>query len=241
MAKEDSKLKSTFIARRSSDIDNADEQTNFHLLAEAIPHLVFTIKADGSIDYLNKRWFEYTGMPFTKNYQTDKLLQHIHPLDHDEVLQNWIEAFKNETFFEHDFRIRSGSGDYHWFLVKVTPAKDSSGQVIRWFGTGTDITEHREGIRALQHLAAIVESTDDAIVGIDLNSGITSWNSGAEKMFGLTADEVLGKHISLMVPPDRIEELNEIMEVIRIGEPVDHFHTRRLTKNGHEIDVSARP
>ena len=87
-------------------------------------------------------------------------------------------------------------------------------------------------------LAAIVEFSDDAIIGKDLNGVITSWNKAAEAMFGYTADEIIGQPITRIIPPDRIDEEASILDRIRRGEKVDHFETERRCKNGQVIPVS---
>lgn len=89
-----------------------------------------------------------------------------------------------------------------------------------------------------QLLASIVESSDDAIIGQDLKAVITSWNLGAEKLYGYSSSEAIGKSIMLIVPKDKREEYMEIMEVIKLGESVDHLETTRFTKGGRTIDVS---
>jgi PAS domain S-box-containing protein len=92
--------------------------------------------------------------------------------------------------------------------------------------------------QAAQHLAAIVESSSDAIVSKDLSGTVTSWNHGAERLFGYTAEEVIGKPITIVIPEDRLGEEPRILARIRAGERVDHFETIRRRKNGELIDVS---
>ena len=87
-------------------------------------------------------------------------------------------------------------------------------------------------------LAAIVESSDDAILGKTLDGVISSWNKGAERMYGYTAEEAVGRPISMLLPPDRLKEIEEILERLRRGEHVERFDTQRVTKNGRLIDVS---
>ncbi|HWY50371.1 MAG TPA: PAS domain S-box protein [Chthoniobacterales bacterium] len=99
----------------------------------------------------------------------------------------------------------------------------------------TDRTRHEEASR---HLAAIVESSDDAIVSKDLNGIITSWNRGAEKLFGFSADDVINKPITVIIPPDRYHEEQRILDRIHTGERVDHFDTVRRRKDGNLINVS---
>jgi len=87
-------------------------------------------------------------------------------------------------------------------------------------------------------LAAIVESSDDAIISKTLEGVVTSWNRGAQRIFGYSAEEVVGQHISLLMPPERFEDMRRILERVRRGERVDHYETKRRTKDGRIIDVS---
>src|SRR5262245_8458023 len=91
---------------------------------------------------------------------------------------------------------------------------------------------------AAARLAAIVDSSDDAIVGKDLNGIITSWNRAAERMFGYAAAEVIGKSITIIIPEDRLSEEDTVLSRIRSGERVDHFQTVRRRKDGRMIDIS---
>ena len=96
---------------------------------------------------------------------------------------------------------------------------------------------HVDDITA-RHLAKVVESSDDAIVSKDLNGIITSWNNGAERLFGYPAEETIGRSIRMVVPADRQDEENEVLRRIRIGERVDHFETIRRRKDGTLVDIS---
>jgi PAS domain S-box-containing protein len=87
-------------------------------------------------------------------------------------------------------------------------------------------------------LAAIVESSDDAIIGKTLDGIVTSWNAGAQRIFGYSADEVLGKPVTILIPQDLWHEEAEILEQLRNGERVDHFETMRVHKNGSNIAIS---
>src|ERR1700733_10855797 len=87
-------------------------------------------------------------------------------------------------------------------------------------------------------LAAIVASTDDAIISKDLNGIVRSWNQSAERMFGYTAEEIVGKPITILFPPDRLEEEAQILKRLHRGERVDHFETIRVRKDGTPVTVS---
>jgi len=101
-----------------------------------------------------------------------------------------------------------------------------------------DATERRRDEDARARLAAIVESSDDAIIGKTLDGVIRSWNSGAERLFGYAPEEAIGQSITLIIPPERLAEEHEILRRIARGERVEHFETVRRAKNGRDLDIS---
>jgi PAS domain S-box-containing protein len=92
--------------------------------------------------------------------------------------------------------------------------------------------------RAMAHMAAIVESSDDAIIGKTLDGVIRSWNAGAQRLFGYTPEEAIGRSITLLVPPDLLEEERSILATLRRGERIEHFETSRVTKHGRRVEIS---
>jgi PAS domain S-box-containing protein len=100
------------------------------------------------------------------------------------------------------------------------------------------IADHRLVEERMAHLAAIVDSSDDAIISKTLEGIITSWNDAAERIFGYTAAEAIGQSITLLIPPNRLQEEPLIVERIRRGERVDHFETKRITKDRRLLDIS---
>lgn len=101
-----------------------------------------------------------------------------------------------------------------------------------------DITEPKNSAQNMALLAAIVESSEDAIITKNLDGFITSWNKSAERIFGYTAEEAIGKHISLLIPPDRLEEEPAILDRLRRGERTDHFETLRRRKDGTILNIN---
>src|SRR5262249_30283463 len=101
-----------------------------------------------------------------------------------------------------------------------------------------DLTERKQAEDAIGQLAAIVECSDDSIVSMDLNGVIMSWNKGAEKLFGYAAEEVIGKSIMIVIPPDRANEKTRVLESIRSGKKIDNFETVRRRKDGSLVEMS---
>jgi PAS domain S-box-containing protein len=122
--------------------------------------------------------------------------------------------------------------------VHIDPIRDNEGAIVGVVNFFHDISEQKQAERASSLLAAIVDCSDDAIVSKNLNGVITSWNKGAESLFGYTAAEAIGHNITLIVPPDRRHEEAEILNRLRRGERVDHFETIRVRKDGMALDIS---
>ncbi len=136
---------------------------------------------------------------------------------------------------EEVFRRKDGTSITVDFTSKpIFEEDDIVGAVV----TFRDITARKKAEESISELAAIVESSDDAIIGQSLDGMITSWNSGAEKLYGYTKEEAVGNSISLLVPPDHPEQTLELLEQIREGKRVDHYDTVRIKKNGDLIYVS---
>jgi PAS domain S-box-containing protein len=124
------------------------------------------------------------------------------------------------------------------FVPHPTVLKDQHGEITGGVNVLVDLTDRLNADHTNGHFAAIVESSDDAIISKDLNGIIRSWNKSAERIFGWTAEEAIGKHISLLIPADRIDEEPGIIERIRQGERVDHFETIRQHRDGTPISIS---
>lgn len=120
----------------------------------------------------------------------------------------------------------------------AAPICDSAGETIGSILVFRDVSERKRAEEARARLAAIVESSDDAIVSKTLDGTIRSWNAGAERLFGYTAAEAVGQPITLIIPPDRQEEEREILARLGRGERIDHFETVRVAKDGRLIDIS---
>ena len=123
-------------------------------------------------------------------------------------------------------------------LANVDPLIDGTGRVVGAINVFRDVTDWKLAEQASRRLAAIVETSDDAIISKDLNGIIRSWNRAAEELFGYTAEEAVGKSITLLIPPDRQDEEPGILERIRRGERIDHYETVRQRKDGSLLDIS---
>jgi PAS domain S-box-containing protein len=122
--------------------------------------------------------------------------------------------------------------------LTVSPVRNAAGEVVGVSKIARDVTWTRRLAREAFRLAAIVESTDDAILSKDLNGVIQTWNRGAERMFGYTPEEAIGRNITMIIPEERLPEEVEVLSRVRAGLSVDHFETVRKRKDGRLIDIS---
>ncbi len=150
-----------------------------------------------------------------------------------------FDRLKRGEHVEHfeTVRVRKDGSTFD-VLLTISPVKDPAGHIIGASRMPRDITKRKEAERTTGLLAAIVDSSDDAIVSKSLDGVISSWNKGAERTFGYTADEAIGQHITLIIPPDRRQEEAMILERLKRGERVDHFETVRVRKDGTPLDIS---
>jgi PAS domain S-box-containing protein len=133
---------------------------------------------------------------------------------------------------------RPGNIEDVWVMVNATPVFSPKDEITEVIVTFMDVTESRLDQEKIAHLASIVESSDDAIIGKTLDETIVSWNRGAERIYGYSAAEIVGRSVSMIVPPGLQDELIAIMEGLKRGERVEHLETTRLCKDGQIIHVA---
>ncbi len=139
---------------------------------------------------------------------------------------------------QHEFRIVRPDGETRWIQALIMPTLGAGDKLVRIDGIASDITESKKITETQAQLAAIIGSSNDAIMGVSLNGNITSWNRGAERVFGYKPEEIIGRSITLLVPDDRTSEGLEIVKRVLRGETVRNFETVRKHSSGKLIDIS---
>ncbi len=228
------------LIRESARLRNSER--NLESVLANLPAAVYMTDAQGRITYFNEAAVALWGCTPTigqaefcgswKIYWPDGT-----PLPHDECPMA-VALKTGEPVRGIDAVVERPDGTRVPFLPYPTPLFDSDGELIGAVNMLLDISERKEAELATQRLAAIVQSSHDAIVSKDLNGIIASWNRGAELIFGYSAQEMIGKPIMTIIPAERQEEETEILRRLRAGDHVDHFETVRCRKDGSFIDVS---
>jgi PAS domain S-box-containing protein len=162
----------------------------------------------------------------------------VHSDDRARVIGLVDSALKSGQPMRGEWRVVWPDGSVHWIAGRWQVFTNESGEPSRMIGVNGDITERKLAEEARFRLAAIVESSDDAIVSKNLDGTIISWNAGAQKIYGYTEAEALGKPISILVPPELADEKEEILARLRAGQRIEHYETVRVHKTGKRINVS---
>jgi PAS domain S-box-containing protein len=192
------------------------------------------VAADGSILWANKAEMELLG------YGREEFIGHqIREFHADpDVIEDILQRLsRSEDLHAYEARMRCKDGSIRYVRIDSNVFMQD-GKFVHSRCFTVDITEQQKAQEARLKLAAIVESSDDAIASKNLNGVITSWNGSAERMFGYKAEEIIGQSVTLIIPPELQDDERMILGKIRKGEKIDHFETVRVTKSGERVDVS---
>jgi PAS domain S-box-containing protein len=212
-------------------------------LLENLPAAAYTCDSNGLITYFNQRAVGLWGRSPKVNDPEDRFCGSFRlfaadgsPIRHD---QCWMALAlqENQEFNGHEIVIERPDGTRVTALAHANPLRDEEGDLSGAVNVLVDITERKAAEEARAFLAAIVSSSQDVIITKTLDGIITSWNDAAERLYGYTAEEVVGNPITLLLPPERPDEFPAIMERIRRGERVEPYETVRVAKDGRRIDI----
>ncbi|MDQ4002542.1 MAG: PAS domain S-box protein, partial [Actinomycetota bacterium] len=182
------------------------------------------------------RIFGFAPQQFVPTYKT--FLNSVHPDDKKSIRKAIRETLYHGKQNSLDYRIVRPNGEVRWVNSQYQVLRDATGRPTTMVGTVYDFTVRKQDEEVRARLAAIVESSEDAIIAKTLEGVITDWNRGAQKIYGYSAEEVLGKPINILVPPDRPNEIPMILEKLRRGEVIDHYETVRVAKDGRRLNIS---
>lgn len=145
--------------RKEAELAVRRQEAEFRLVAESLPQIVWITDANGKTSYVNERWIEFSGLSLEEMATSDSV---IHPDDRARVYEQWSIALEQRSTYRVEARMRNHqTGEYHWFLIRAEPFKDEAGNILRWFGTSTDITETR---RREQYTAFLAEMSQELTI-----------------------------------------------------------------------------
>jgi PAS domain S-box-containing protein len=191
----------------------------------------------GRYIFVNQRFCDMVG--YREDELTGMRMQDItHPDDVSGNLRLSRRMIETGASFEVEKRFKRKDGTFAWASVSVAPIRNAAGQVHQAAAVAIDIAERKHAEEIEHRIAAIIESSDDAIVSTNLDDVITSWNGGAERLYGYRAEEMIGRPLTSLLPDDRQDEGRRILELIRRDEHVRSYETVRRHKDGNPVEVS---
>jgi PAS domain S-box-containing protein len=209
-------------------------ETEFRDFLESAAIGMHTLAPDGTILWANRTELSLV------SYDEARFVGHslAEFLTDPAVLGNLLSRLASgQNVHGCEIQIRCGDGSLRWFRIDASPSLRNR-EFLCAHCFVLDVNDKRRADEAQMRLAAIVESSDDAIASKDLNGIITSWNAAAERILGYKSEEIVGKSILTVIPPELHKDEPEILRRIQAGERIEHFETTRVRKSGERIDVS---
>jgi len=233
---------SIFAARRRVEEELRKQSEWLRITLASIGDAVISTDNIGRVTFMNAVAEALTG--WSQAEALDWPLSDVCRIIHEETLEPVenpaIRALKSGEVLRLATRtvVISRNGLEHSIEHTAAPIRDQAGSAVGAVLVFRDISERKRTEHARAHLAAIVDSSQDAIVSKTLQGIILSWNTGAEQLFGYSPLEAIGQPITILIPQDRLDEEHEILARIARGELIEHFETERLSKDGRRLDIS---
>jgi PAS domain S-box-containing protein len=214
-------------------------EEQYRRLLTNLPDVAWTSGLSGQITYVSPNVQDVFGQTPQEICEggVEGIIQRIHPDDRDFAVLSYRKLFEENEVFDAEYRFQRSDGVWRWVQDRAIRTHEQDG-VLLADGVLTDITERKQAEEADSRLAAIVMSCGDAIIAETTEGTILSWNPGAEQMYGYTADEAIGQHVSRFISPERLHEVPDIISRILRGEPTQHFDSVGVRKDGTRFDVS---
>src|ERR1035437_3582668 len=217
----------------------SSKTTRLENLLEAVPDGLVGMDQEGVIRFVNHQTESLFG------YDRDDLV--------GQPIQTLVPEYLWEVYSEHreeyfadprsrsmglDLELIGRQRDGTQFPVNITLSHIDTGDVLLRISAALEVTKRKQALENAQRMTAIVENSNDAIIGMTLNGMVTSWNAAAEKLYGHSSEEIIGKSIARLSPEDRTGEIISTLAKIKAGQPVERLETIRIRKDGTEFPVS---
>jgi PAS domain S-box-containing protein len=230
-----SSIGSDITARKHAERQAGIDSQYARSLIEASLDPLITISPGGKVTDVNQGSIKITGCARENLIGTD--FCHYFT-DHEKAREGYREAFEKGAVTDYPLTIRHRDGNLTEVLFNASVYKDSQGGVLGVVAVARDVTQQKKAGEERSRMAAMVDTTMDAFIGKSIEGIVTSWNKGAARTFGYAAAEIVGKHVSLLIPPHLRAEEQRILDTLGGGAHIEPYETLRVRKSGEIFDVS---
>ena len=230
-------------SRKQAEAALRESERRFRQVAESLPQLVWTCAADGPCDYLSPQWVRFTGKSEAEQLAYGWLEQ-LHPDDRPRAIAQWVTTAATGENFEIEFRIRRHDGAYRWFRTLAVPLRDENGQIVKWFGSNTDINDMKQAEEALRQSRQDLDRAQEVgQIGwwrLDTLRNLLTWSDENHRIFGVPVGTPLSydTFLSIVHPDDRPHTHMSWIAALN-GDPYDIEH--RIVVDGRVKWVREKP
>jgi PAS domain S-box-containing protein len=203
----------------TSDIDDRKRaEDRLRLVIDTIPTMAWTVRPDGSVDFLNQRWLDYTGLSLEEGIEDP--MRPIHPEDLPGMTERWRANMAAGKPFQDEIRLRRADGEYRWFMIRTAPVRDEQGNIVKWYGTNTDIEDRKRGE---DRLRLVLDTTPALIHSARPDGYLDYFNQRWLEYVGLPLDNLVGWGWTTVIHPEDLEGvLEEWRGSLADGKPFVH-------------------
>ncbi len=226
-------LKTTF--EQGEELQQSYAQ--FRTLSDAMPQMVWTAKPNSEVDYINQRWSDYTGYIPQENVPIH-LSEFLHPDDHDRTRQTWLKSVETGNLFEMEYRLcRKQDKTYRWHLARGIPLRNNKGEIIKWFGTATDIDDQKRSMELLAQSNAEFRTLTDVVPQMvwtaDRHGAVTYMNQRWYEFTGTNPEDNIGEGWKHILHPEDLKRVESAwLESVHTGQPYDCEYRMRRASDG---------
>jgi two-component system sensor histidine kinase UhpB len=224
-------------------IERRQAESHLRLVIDTIPAMAWSLRPDGAVDFVNQRWLDYTGLSLDEALEDSKRI--VHPEDLPRAVEKWLPNMAAGIPGEDEMRLRRANGEYRWFLIRTVPLRDARGNIVKWFGTSTDIEDRKQAEDALrQSEFELAEAQRVARIGswtMDIATNIIQGSDEFYRIFEVekTASASAYEALSSKVHPDDLGRFSQIAAEIRSSGGPYELEYRIKTRSGQEKHIRA--
>ena len=229
-------LRNEIAMRKRAEDDLRRSDDHLRLVIDTIPTMAWSVLPDGAVDFVNQRWMEYTGLSLEE--ALEEPTRTVHPEDLPRVMKEWFVSMAAGEPYEDEMRLRRVDGEYRWFLIRTVPLRDEHGNIVKWYGTSTDIEDRKQAEAHLQFFKHVIDQTHDPIYWLSPEQGFcfVYVNEAACRHYGYPAEALLRMSVPELDPNYPIEEYEKFWQDLKTSKSRT-FETLHRRSTGEVVAV----